>query len=55
MHTMFDNAKWLRLYSQKQVVINGQDYTEEVWIDAMGRKSEIELVPRQREWYGKRN
>ena len=51
---MFDNARWLRLTKRTLLVIDGQDFTEEIWMDALGRTTVKELVPRQREYYGRK-
>lgn len=51
---MFDNARWLRLTKRTLLVIDGQDYTEEIWVTAGGRQAYTERVPRQREYYGKK-
>lgn len=51
--TLFDNTRWLRLSKRTLLVIDGQDYTEEIWLDCRG-KATTELIPRQREYYGKR-
>lgn len=52
MSRMFDNYRWLKLVSQKLIKIDGKDYTEEVWVNCVG-KSVTERIPRQREYYGK--
>lgn len=53
MIQMFDNSRWLRLAKRTLLVIDGQDYTEEVWVTQGGKQSFTERVPRRREYYGK--
>lgn len=50
---MFANLRWLRLTKRTLLVIDGQDYTEEVWVTPGGEHSFTERVPRRREYYGK--
>ena len=53
---MFESARWLRLVKRVLITIDGQDYTEETWVGNGPKDVAVtERIPRQREWYGKRN